>query len=126
MITRPIMETCFLPFLQFTHRMFPILWCLNSSTSSRKFTSHLTPLLLLNQRPSCPSSIAIYVSHSVAPIQLSFIFNFPAFHLRILMPDENHDAAPQALRLWSDALHMAPRKKKYAESVNFCPFVLSS
>ena len=126
MITRPITETCFLPFLQFMYRMFPILWCLNSSTSSRKFTSHLTPLLLLNQRPSCPSSTTIYISHSVAPIQLSFIFNFPTFHLHILMPNENCDAAPQALRLWSDALHMAPRKKKYAESANFCAFVLSS
>ena len=39
---------------------------------SHKFNSYLTLLLLLNQRPSCSSSVTTYIPHSVALIQLSF------------------------------------------------------
>ena len=39
---------------------------------SCKFNSYLTLLLLLNQRPSCSSSVTIYIPHRVALIQLSF------------------------------------------------------
>ena len=49
--------------------------------------------------------------------------NFPAFHLCTLRSNEKCDTAPQTLHLWSDALHMAPQKKKYAGQ--FLSFIVS-
>ena len=84
LITKPIMAFKF-PIL-FSSRL---LWqsgcltvhvaslCCGALTSawvqvSCKFNSYLTLLLLLNQRLPCSSSVATYIPHSAALIQLSF------------------------------------------------------